>query len=360
MILYIWRYNTTSGKFEKTAVIDSAVSVIWITRYRNAGQFELYLRMSRDMFRLFFDYMHDVLVTRDDSDAVMIVEDIKVTTDEENGDFMTVTGTDGGGLLGRRIIPKQTVFSGTAEYCIRSLINQNLISPENERRKMSFFTLGTAVGYPEQIDTQITGKNLLDAVSDICAAYGYGFKIRFDGNNFIFDLYQGIDRSTDQTENNPVIFSPDYENIGTTEFTFGKSGFKTAVYVAGEGEGSDRIIVQSQYAGEDTGMWRREMWQDSRNTSRTSDDGEISMNDYTEMLHSQGVETLKDNLFLYHFEGETLQINAYKYGVDYNLGDKVRIQNRYRIGANATVSEITEVEDAEGYRLIPTFSEWEV
>jgi hypothetical protein len=359
MILYIWRYNETLSKFQKTAVMDSAHSVIWVTRYNAAGEFELYIPASNAMYKLFYDYQHDVLITRDDSDAVMIVDDILLTTDEENGDYLTITGQDGGGILGRRIIPKQTNFTGTAENCIRDLIDQNVINPTLAARKINSFQLAAAQGYTETIEKQVTGKNLLDTISEICASYDYGFRVTFDGTNFVFSLYRGIDRSSGQTTNPPVIFSPEYENIGNTSFTFGKSAFKTAVYVAGEGEGSNRKILNVQYSGA-RDLWRRELWVDARTTSSTTDGGELTPTEYTAVLSQQGHEELRNNLYTLDFNGEILNVNAYTYGVDYGLGDTVSVKNRYGISGTTTVSEITEVEDENGYRLIPTFSEWSV
>lgn len=45
---------------------------------------------------------------------------------------------------------------------------------------------------------------------------------------------------------------------------------------------------------------------------------------------------------------------------DYFLGDTVHIVTAHGIKGAARVQELTEVEDAEGYRLYPTFSEWEI
>jgi hypothetical protein len=36
------------------------------------------------------------------------------------------------------------------------------------------------------------------------------------------------------------------------------------------------------------------------------------------------------------------------------------VKNAYGMSASATVTEITEVEDSEGYRLVPTLSEWTI
>lgn len=359
MTLYVWKYNTTSNRFEKTAIVDETVSVIWVTRVHGAGNFELYVPASLDNYRLFYGYQYDVLITRDDSDSVMIVDSIELTTDPENGDYLTVTGQSAEGILGRRIVPQQTNFSGTAENCIRSLINQNIINPTDADRQISNFILGAAQGYTDTLRKQVTGKNLLDVVSEICAAYNYGFKVTFDGTNFIFDLFKGLDRSVNQAQNTPVIFSPEYENLGNTSYTFSKAPFKTAVYVAGEGWGSDRKIYPLKYASA-VGMWRRELWVDARNTSSTTEGGTLTPTEYNAILREQATEALRENLYTQDFNGEILNINAYKYGTDYSLGDKVSVINEYKIRGTTTVSEITEVEDAEGRRLIPTFSEWSV
>ena len=48
----------------------------------------------------------------------------------------------------------------------------------------------------------------------------------------------------------------------------------------------------------------------------------------------------------------------YKYHDDYELGDTVLIENEYGIQAKAVISEISEVEDEEGYRIVPVLSQW--
>lgn len=359
MILYVWKYNTTSNRYEKQSVIDNVISTIWVSRFQNAGEFELFLPASQEIRRLFYGYEYDVFITRDDSETVMIVDGIELTTDAENGDRLTITGKSVESILGRRIIPKQTNFTGTAENCIRSLIDQNIINPTNTNRKINNFLLAAAQGYTDTIEKQVTGKNLLDVVSEICAVYDYGFRVRFNGTNFVFSLYQGTNRSTGQTENTPVIFSPDYENIGNTSYKYDKATFATAVYVAGEGEGSNRTIYNGYYIGF-TGLARREIWVDARNESSTTEDGELTPAEYAAILREQGKEALRENMYTLDFSGEILNVNAYTYGVDYNLGDTVSVINEYGIRGNAVISEITEVEDETGYRLIPTFSEWSV
>lgn len=355
MILYLWKY--TNNTFVKTAVIDDATSVIWIKRFNEAGEFELYIRASAELLDLFDG---EVILTRDNNNTVMSVENIHLKTNAENGDYLTITGRSAECFLGRRIVPKQTTFQNTtAENVIRSLIDQNVIDPPapHQRRKIDVITLGTSQGYTDIINKQVTGKNLLDVISSICKVLNYGFEFEFDGLTFEFNLYKGVDRSFDQTENTFVVFSPEYENLGNTEYTKDKSTLYNSVYVAGEGEGKDRIISN---VGTTSGLDRRELWIDARNESSNTDAGTLTPTEYGYVLTQQGMEMLKTTTETTEFNGEILDINVYAYGVDYNLGDIVQVVNEYGLTATATVTEITEVEDETGYRIYPTLSEWSV
>lgn len=87
MLIYVWKYE--EGQFVKTKVIDYAASVIWVSRYCDCGEFEIYIPASRELVELF---QGEVLLTRDDSETTMLLEKIQLTTDEENGDFLIIGG----------------------------------------------------------------------------------------------------------------------------------------------------------------------------------------------------------------------------------------------------------------------------
>lgn len=354
MIIYVWEFS--NGAFTRTAVVDHATSVIWVKRFNDAGQFELYIPASTEILELFTS--EEIILTRDDSAAVMSVENVHLQTDAENGDYVTVSGRTVECFLARRIVPKQTTFQNTAaETVIRSLINQNIINPTQTMRKIDLITLGAAQGYTDIINKQVTGKNLLDVISSICKEQNYGFELQFVNGNFVFNLYKGVDRSYNQTANTFVVFSPEFENIGNTEYSEDKTTLYNAVYVAGEGEGTSRVIVGVSNAA---GLQRRETWVDARNESSDTDEGTLSPEMYAYMLAQQGREEIKQATETIQFNGEILDYNAYTYGVDYDLGDIVQVTNEYGVTGTATVTEITEVEDDTGYKIYPTLSEWSV
>ena len=355
MILNIWEY--TGGDFVKQKIIDYATSVIWIKRFQAAGKFELYIRATRELFELFT--RENIFITRDDSDGAMCVDKIELKTDALNGDYLIISGKSAESLIGRRIIPVQTNLSGTAENAIYTLLDDNAIIPTDTARALGPFVIGQTHEWAETIDQQITGKNLLDAIADICVTYNYGFKVDFSLGVFEFTLYKGTDRSFDQSENTFVIFAPEFENLGNTDYSRDVSTYFNDVYVAGEGEGSERVIVNVRTNGK-SGLNLREKWIDARIISRKTEGGTLNPTQYNAVLRQKGNEEIEILRETTKFSGEILPHNDYTYGVDYNLGDKIAVKNEYGITGTAVISEITEVEDATGYSVYPTLSEWSV
>lgn len=362
MLLHVWLYDYEQGVFNQVRIIDDATSVIWVTRYNKAGEFEIYLPADNELIKLFsYD---GVIITRDDTNRAMYVEKLKLTTSAEDGDYLTISGRSVECILGRRVIPQQTIIQYPSfETGLYYLIYDNVINPSDAERKISFIRYASPHGWNDKIDMQITGKNLLTAVEDICTTYDTGFKLYFTKDAqthepFLrFDLYRGVDRSLSQNENTRVIFSPEFENLGNTEYSVDRTQLCNWCYVAGEGEGNERKIREISSIIE-PGLYVFERWVDARGIS--SNDGEISASDYTKMLVAQGNEEIENSKKIQSFSGEILNVNAYKYGVDYNLGDKVSIVNEYGIRGDATITEISEIEDETGYRLIPTLSEWSI
>ena len=351
MILYVWKLENDT--FTKIKVIDNATSVIWVKRFNAVGNFELYIRASTELLELFTG---DIFITRDESNVGMYVEKVQLNTDSENGDYLVITGRSAECILSWRVVMR-VVYSSestTAEYIIRNSIDKTLISDIIPNNNISWLTLGEDHEWQDYITRQYTGKNVLDIVQDLCVTYNYGFEFEWNGSGFTINLYKGTDRSYDQTENTYIVFSPEFENLGNTEYIQDTMNYANGAIIGGEGEGTERkfAIVLPQGI---TGFNRRMIYIDARQSS--SDD--LTESQYTDMLIAQGKEELEQRKITTSFNGEILNYNNYTYGVDYNLGDKVSIINEYGIRGNATITEITEVEDDTGYRLIPTLSEWE-
>lgn len=351
MELYILDKNTR----QIIGMIDNYESVIWNERYIEPGDFEIYIRTTKQNLDLL---ALDNYVMRFDSDMVGIIEKVEIVAEQEKGDYITASGRCAKSLLDRRIIWKMTNVKGTVEACIRQLVMDNLISPAIDDRMMPGFILGKLQGYTETMEAQYTGDNLLEVIKTLCSQYDYGLKVTLnDALNFELSLYKGTDRSYGQESNLYVVFSPDFENIVTSTYERNKQSLKNACNVAGEGEGAER---KTYAIGTATGIERRELFVDARDLSSTVDDKTLTAAEYNNLLITRGEENLAENTEEAIFEGDVEAIRQYVYKRDWYLGDVVTVQNQYGITGNPRIMEILETDDSrDGYKVTPTFKEME-
>lgn len=331
--------------FERLAVIDDYVSFIWTSRYYAVGDFELVVDSEKMSL-----FQKDFYVVRDDDENIGIIENLKIQRSEDGDELLIITGRFLPAILARRIIAEQTTVTGSISSCVNQLITDNVIDPAIAARQISNFTLGEHA-ISTTMNAQYTGKNLLETISDICKTYSIGFKTTLDDqNNYVFQLYEGVDHTYDQNTLPYVIFSDKYDNLLSSEYEENYQNIATAVLVAGEGEGTDRKTLWVTDGS--TGIERHEVYKDQRNIR--SDDGEISDAEYEELLQEEGKECLTK--YTTAFTG-TVYFDNVKYKEDVNVGDLVVIENsRWGIYLNTRLVEVIEsVSETGEYSIVPTF-----
>lgn len=343
--------------FKSVGIIDQFESLLWNDRYNDYGDFEIYLPMSTDIMNM---AKQDYYLWKKDSEHVMIIEGIEIKSDiVEDGDHLIITGRSLESLLERRIIWNQTVLSGNLQNGIKTLINENIIAPTISERTISNFIFedseDTAITELE-IDAQYTGDNLFEVIKSVCQEHELGFKITLnDDNQFVFTLYNGIDRSYKQIENPYIIFSPKFDNLISSDYSETSLNWKNVALIGGEGEGSER---KTATVGEDSGLDRREMFVDARDiSSKTEDETELTPEEYTAQLVQRGEEQLSadENKYTQKFEAEVEPQKMFVYGTDYFIGDIVQITNSYGMDNRARITEfITSISDS-GIQTYPKF-----
>lgn len=353
--------------FEPFAIIDTYNSLIWTDRYNECGDFELFTAMSMDLLNVI---KQDYYIRRPDSDHVMIIEKIEIDTDVEDGNTITITGRSLESLLDRRIVWNETSLSGSFQDGIEKLLNENVISPSNESRKIPNFKMeksGDQAITNLTIEAQYKGDNLYDILQTLCTERNIGFKVVLsDANELVFSLYSGTDRSYDQTDNPYVIFSPNYDNLISSNYIESKSSFKNVTLVSAEDsdnrpeeEGAEAPLVETA-VGNVSGLARRETFTNYGSISRTvtEDDQEKTLSDseITAMLRQKGKETLAENAAILSFEGEAETSTMFKYGEDFAIGDIVQVEDHYGHESRARVIELVLSDATDGFSVYPTFS----
>lgn len=334
--------------YERLGTIDDYISFIWVTRYYTTGDFELCCDISDKSKELLVE---DYYVMREDDDNVGIIEHVKKETNEDGKEMFIVTGRFLSSILARRIIAQQIRLNTTVSNGVYTLINNEVITPLDAARKIDNFKCDT-FSINKRLNAQYTGDNLLATIEKICETYGTGHKTTFtDNNEFLFKLYEGVDRSYHQETNPYVIFSDEYDNLISSVYEKNKQTMVTDVLVAGEGEGTDRKTLWVNNEGR-TGLARYELYLDKRDIS--TNNGEVPDDEYTEQLKEAGYENITS--FTTAFSGQ-VYFDNYKYKEDVFIGDICVIENtKWGIYINTRLVEVIESVDETGqYTIIPTF-----
>lgn len=335
--------------FERLAVIDDYISFIWSTRYYSCGDFELCVDISEQNASLL---QKDYYIVRDDDDNIGIIENLKYVRNEDGHEMIIASGRFLSSILGRRIISRQTQISGSVSNGIYMLLMNEVLNPNNSARKIANLSFQSDVTSSETINAQFTGKNLLSVIEDICLTYGIGFKTTMpESGQFLFELFEGTDRSYNQNVNPYVVFSDKFDNLLSSEYEENYQNIVTDVLVAGEGEGLDRKMLWVSN-GNPRGLNRYEMFKDRRDIQ--SNNGEISDQEIQAQMAEAGKECLAT--ITSAFTG-TVYFDNLVYKQDVNIGDICTIENsRWGLYINSRLVEVIEsVGESGEYSIIPTF-----
>lgn len=343
--------------FESVAVVDTFKSMIWTDRYNSYGDFEIYFSIDSKVLQFMKE---DYYLWIKDSEHVMIIEDLCIDSDSEEGNHITVTGRSLESILERRIVWGQKVITGNLQEGIETLLNENIISPSIPDRKIDNFVFKES-NDPNitklTIDAQYNGNDLYSVINELCEEHNIGFKIILDDTNqFVFSLYSGVDRSYNQTTNPYVVFSPNFDNLVNSNYFTSKANFKNVTLVGGEGEGSYQTTIS---VGSGSGLDRRELYTDASNLSSDSSDATLSTAEYLALLSSKGQQELSKHAITTAFEGEVEVTQLFKYGEDFFIGDIVQIANEYGHEGSAYISELIVSQNEEGFSIYPTFKTME-
>lgn len=172
--------------FESIAVIDTYESMIWTDRYNSYGDFEIFFAMDTQLLQYLKE---DYYLWLKDSEHCMIIEDIKINADTEEGNHLIVTGRSLESILERRIIWGQRIFNGNLQNGIQTMLNECIISPSIADRKISNFVFVPSTD-PKitrlKIDNQYTGRLVCTKVhKGLCEENNIGFKIVLTDENEI-------------------------------------------------------------------------------------------------------------------------------------------------------------------------------
>lgn len=353
------------GLLRRETVVDRYKSLIWTERFNSAGDFQLVVQSTLENRQR---YKKGLWLALSESYRCMKIETVKDATDEDGADLLEITGPSIEFLTDDRVAfnvkddlttnPKWVITDTPGnvarkvfhDICVTGILDVHDQIPFVVEG-LSLLPADTIPEPGDVVTVEIEPDSVYSVVKGICEPYDLGFRLlrNFDTTQLAWDIYSGVDRTSQQTTYPAVIFSPDLENLGNTTELSSIAGVKNIAYVYSN-LGFEVVVgtdVDPNVAGFERQILVLKMDDIDEGTPAAT---------VTALMQQKGREELAAVRAFQGFDGEVSQSSQYKYGTDYNLGDLVELHGKDGIATNMRVTEQIFVSDDEGERSYPTLS----
>lgn len=363
---------TLDQNFHKQEIIDGFLSLIWTERYY--GNSEIELVTSLDSGNL-ANLPIGTFVGISESNEVMILESANMEdnklklkgisllswlnnrfirgSNKHEDRYFSVSGPPGQilwDLVYNFTNAESTYLNGTVDIGI----------PNPERFAIPGLDLRDFDSTGDEVQIGVPYGPLYKALSDIATTYEIGMQITLDEvtdeSYFLgFRSYRGLDRTSDQSVNPVVRFSPDMESFSNIKEVQSISSLKTEAYTFAPGnpDGMATTPGIAKLSGDQyTGFDLRAIMVLAEDITTDMVEGDPAK--FLEQLNNRSEDALKTNKFVKAVDGEIAQESQLKYGIHYNLGDVIEVQGNSGTVSAARVTEYIRSQDSGGETAYPT------
>ncbi|PUF85661.1 MULTISPECIES: siphovirus ReqiPepy6 Gp37-like family protein [unclassified Geobacillus] len=345
------------------AEIDDYESLLFTRRWHEIGEFEL--RINRHKRHTELLQRGNLIMLGASRNKVGIIRHREIELDENGkaSENWFVKGIALKGVVAQRLVvppanDSHDRASGAAESVMKHYVYCHVVNPVDVKRKIDMIVIASDQQRGSQISWESRFKNLADELIEISKTSGLGWDVflDFQQKKWIFDVFVGRDLTVNQSVNPPVIFSPQFESLKQLSFVESDFNYRNYGYIAGQGEGEDRRVVE---VGEAEGLSRIETFIDARDISEQDEDQQaLPEEQVIAKLRERGQQKLLEFAQEFFLEGQILTNSPFVYEKDYDLGDIVTIQNReWGITRDARITEIKEIYEPGGFQIEATFGE---
>lgn len=410
-------------------------SVVWTERFHGFGDFKLVVPGTLENLRT---YQLDYYLYTKGTNKLMIIEQVELNTEYGKESLLTVSGRSLESILDRRVMHPYPMWEGTllckhertrgkvkdvVKHYTNLLFKQrDSLDANHERHVMGFgwysvdelpdgirkgrpvssldigdiqvSSAGYVRGMSQSADYQNVGYDdkdpytmegswykLVQELTDLTMS---GWAIEYNGEDPYYwygYTYNGVNRTFNQGERPPVVFSPKYDNLSKATYFKSKVSTRTKIFsgavkftiptklaLSGEylDQNSDSSMQNNSVTVGTKGLGLREGYLRSPSVEHTNGYmeykgkygvGSIDPNSIYRQIHEQCNTELWRHMPIEMFSGEAAQQSMYVYNEDFFLGDFVQIQNEFGQQDIARVTEyIRTSSDSEGDVFYPTFT----
>ena len=347
-IMNISRDLTTDGEedsalffFDKElnmlGIVDYFISLRWRRKYFEAGEFEIVLPVNEYMMQFIAT---DVIVMRNNYTEAGIIETIEFS-DNGTNEEVTISGRFLSSLLSRRIVKSKINFSGNTIEGMNTIVNA--MTPLTTQWETEQVTMSSP-----HIDFQVTYKNVYEYLCKLAEYSNIGIRVvpNVDSKVYMFEVWKGLDRTSEQNTNEEYSFSDDNFNIEQGKLVMSEKTKANYILVGGAGEDNNRVLVTVDDGK--TGFDLYEVFSDQKSLSNK----DLSDSAYREKLKSVGEGKLSDGTF----QLEVTALVQKDYKTKWNLGDIVNIKkDKWGVYTTYRIIEVEETIEDGKKTIYPTF-----
>lgn len=364
---------TLDRNFQKQSIVDNFESLIWTERYYGDSEIELVVPATQEMYQ---KLPLGTFIGLEESDEIMSLENLSI----KDGNIK-FTGISLLSWMNNRFVRASAAhedrywyIEGTPGYLLWQILFYMCVGTS------PYLTgaISTGIANPQRFaipglglrDYDNTGDSVkvgvpygpvYNAMQELATTYEVGMQILLDRTDPSYPLqfraYRGLDRTSNQTLNSGVRFSPEMDSFSDISEVQSKKDYKTNVYAFApsnpEGLATTPGVSEEtdpSYTGFDI---RAELvFADDITTDQV---GGSSAN-LVSILNSRAMDDRTNKKFVKAVDGEIVPDNQFKYGVHYNMGDVIEVQGNTGVVQDARVTEYIRSQDAEGEKAYPTVS----
>lgn len=367
---------TLDRSYYKQDVIDGFSSAIWTERYYGDGEVELVVPLTKDMIQ---KLPVGTLLLCDKSNIPMIIE----TANNEDGK-RKLSGISILSWLNNRFVRASASHEARywylSTFCPGRLIWEMVYYMAMSGSPYLNGIIDTGIDNPSRLaipglvlrehDTSgdplsvaIPYGPLYDRMREIATTYEIGMEISLDLITSIdrllgFRTYKGLDRTSAQTTNPLVRFSPELDSFADIKEIESAAALKTIAWVFASADNDELNPLKTEPGVADIRGLEYEGF-DLRASLVFADDitddqvGGSSAN-LLAVLNQRALDELADHPFVNVLDGEFVPGSQFQYGVHYNLGDLIEVQGTSDTIRTARVIEYIYSQDDDGEKEYPT------
>ena len=278
----------------------------WTREYYTVGQFSVQIAAAAYKPEMAYLYTPD----RPETGIIQTVE----LTETVKGRFVQLSGFFLEAILNDKVVYPTYYAAGTIPAAVVDMLLQY-------KDYIPLLTVAAAPAVQADAATwQETGGQLASVAYTKLQTVQCSLRCRYDyqANTITAEVWQGLDRTQEQTANPFVTFSDGFGNLTQVDASLDRSNYKNYAVVVGQDQAENRKVAYADLSG---GGYKRVVYVDAR--SELWDQEKQTETEYLAGLEQKGLDTLLGYTVIRNVDIQAA--GGFIYLKDWDLGDRVDV-----------------------------------